>query len=472
MPAPKPFQVAGARWLASKSRAYLADEMRLGKSVQTAIAMSLAGCFDNREFNLIVAPASAVYDWPLAFRQWCPESPTVIYANLEHIAKGNLDFRFHRYDVIVMSYECLVGSIDWLSQFTFNTVVFDEAHYLKGEGKVRTRAAFGAPKVATRPEVTGIAQRAKRVWCLSGTPMPNHPGELWTISRNLWPQAIINPRTNGPMNLKEFEYRYVKQVKRGPYHQIVGGKNLPELRERIAPYFLRRTMKQVAPEMDRLTFQMLPFHIRPAEPLINVEAEALRDALAACKTDEERVAVIQQAAQFEHLRSHLAVFKALEVSRRVGDECYVDKTLKQVVMGWHVDALKLIARHCKETGLYPIYVDGETAPEMRGKLAQEFRENPKHQVFVGQIKAAGTGIDLSAAHVLTFNDLDYVPGNNIQAAYRIMSVASPFPKTVRVAYAEGTIDERVAKILQRKIKDQAAVFLAGSESDLATALSA
>jgi SNF2 family DNA or RNA helicase len=471
LPSPKPYQLHGANWLAQRRAGYLADEMRLGKSVQTVLAMSLAGSFDTGEMNLIVAPASAVYDWPLAFKRWSPESPSVVYANLAHIAKGKLDFRYYRYDVVVMSYECLSRSIDWLSQFNFNTVVFDEAHYLKKEGNVRTKAAFGQEKVAHKPEITGIAQKARRVWCLSGTPMPNHPGELWTVSRNLWPEAITNPKTGGPMNQKEFEFRYVKTKRRGPYHMVIGGKNLPDLKQRIAPYFLRRTSKQVAPEMDPITYQVLPFHIRPMEPVIQVEADALRDALAACKTDVERIEVIKKAAQFDNLRSHLAVFKALEVSRRIGDECYVDKTLKQVVMGWHVDALKLIARHCKETGLYPLYVDGETPPEERGRLAREFRENPKHQVFVGQLKAAGTGVDLSAAHIMTFNDMSHVPGDNVQASFRIMSITATMPKTVRIAYAEGTVDEQVSRILRRKIKDQVALFSAGSESELAEALS-
>jgi SWI/SNF-related matrix-associated actin-dependent regulator of chromatin subfamily A-like protein 1 len=471
MPAVKPFQLHGARTLAARDRFYLADEMRLGKSVQTAIALSLSGAFDNREMNVIVAPASAVHDWPIAIREWCPEAPKVSYVRLDQIARRPFDFRYDHYDVIVMSYECMVRSIDWLNQFRFNTVVFDEAHYLKTEDSVRTKAAFGNPKATHRPEIPGLAQRAKRAWYLSGTPMPNHPGELHTVLRNNWPQCIINEKTGGPMNLKEFEGRFCKRVRKNyKYSQIVGGRNLKNLKERIEPYFLRRTMKQVMPEMDRLTFQMLPVQIRPMEPEIQLEADALQEALANCKTDEERIAIIQKAAAFDHLRSHLAVFKALEVSRRIGDECYVDKTLKQVVCGWHVDALKLIERHCKETGLYPLYIDGETPPHRRGELAQEFRENPKHQVMCFQIKAGGVGLPLHAADILTFNDMSFVPGDNVQAAFRIMHIESKNPKLIRIAYAQGTADERVAKILKRKIQDTSTVFDAGAESELAEAL--
>jgi SWI/SNF-related matrix-associated actin-dependent regulator of chromatin subfamily A-like protein 1 len=470
MPALKSYQLEGAVWLAARKRAYLADEMRLGKSVQTVLAMSLAGSYDSGKMNLIVAPASAVYDWPVAFRTWSPETPSVAYATLGTIAKGPLDFRYHRYDVVVMSYECLAGAIDWLGQFSFDTVVFDEAHYLKTPDTRRAKAAFGRDGTKTKPKIVGASQLADRVWCLSGTPMPNHAGELWTVCRHLWPEAIINEKTGGPMNQNEFEARYVRKTMRKEFVHIVGSKNLPDLRKRIRPYFKRRTLAQVAPEIDPLSFQMLPVIIRPAEPEIQVEADALRDALAKARNDEERVAIIIKAAQFEHLRSHLAVYKALEISRRISDECFPNKSMKQVVVGWHTDALKLIWRHCKEAHLAPLYIDGSTPAAERGKLAKQFREIEKHRVMCLQLKAGGTGIDLSCAHVLTFNDMSYTPGDNIQAAFRIMKVTDTTPKAVRIAYAQDTIDKDVSEILMRKIRDQVQLFEAGSEVGLAGAL--
>lgn len=221
-----PYQVAGARFLAEKKRALLADEMGLGKSAQ-----AIAACRDlGVGIVTVICPASVRVNWLREFAKFWPEF------------KGG---------PIVASYDQVVrdhGRTDWCGTGN-NALILDEAHYLKTRTSKRTKAIFGE----RCDGVGGLVERARHVFLLTGTPTPNNPSEIWPMLRAVMPDVIGAK----PLSYHQFIHRYCKIRDNGFGLEIVGGKNLTELRERMSPFVLRRKKSDVLKDLPSIRFDHL-----------------------------------------------------------------------------------------------------------------------------------------------------------------------------------------------------------------------
>jgi SNF2 family DNA or RNA helicase len=135
---------------------------------------------------------------------------------------------------------------------TWDLMILDEAHYLKNPSN-RTMTLYG--RAGTN---TGIQASCHRVILLTGTPTPNHAGELYQHVRTFWPDAIISPRRQMPMNLPEFEDRYTRYRDTVYGRQVTGSKNQGELRAALKGVVLRRRKDEVRPELPPLVLQDIP----------------------------------------------------------------------------------------------------------------------------------------------------------------------------------------------------------------------
>lgn len=399
-----PYQEEGVAFLADRTRAYLMDGMGLGKTAQACVAARRVGV----RRPVVVAPASTLENWHREWEEWGPPgvelvttswSSRALHHGLVQEAKGDL-------------------------------VVLDEAHYAKNPKAKRTRAALE------------LARSAPRSWLLSGTPMPNHPGELWAVVRVLWPG--ITKRLGLNRHDDWFSYFclwYQTRYGRRPY----GVKNQGQLRRIVSFIGLRRQLGDVGVQLPPLQVHV---HLLPRDA--GFDHEDLGPLLARMEREEGRE---DEWASTARLRRFLGEYKATRVAKVLNEELQNDSYGKVVVMGYHRNVLGIMRRRLKRWGV--VGFDGGTPKEKRQREVDAFRAG-QARVFVAQQTAAGTGLDglQDAASELVLLEPDWSPGPNRQAIKRIHRLGQDSPCRARVFAVADSLDESIMRLVATKTEMQ------------------
>lgn len=426
------YQETGAQWLAKVGRGLLADEPGLGKTAQAIVAARHIRNAVGRPINIaVICPASVVENWRREFSRFWPEQEP----SCTEIISYDRAARHGLYNEDV------------------DVVICDEAHYLKTRDTKRTQAVFGKKCDG----VGGLVEKAKHVFLLTGTPMPNAPNELWPMLRAVMPDAIIGLKTGKPVAYWPFAMRYCKMERNYLGHDtIVGGKNLPELRERMKPFVLRRKKADVLKDLPPIRFDVLPLTGKITIPpdMADEIAAQMREVQKAL--DDGGVAALKAIApHVATLRRLTGVAKVAPVAEWVRDQ--LDGGMEKIVLfAQHKEVITNLALPLLKTS-YVAVVDGSTTD--RQAQVDRFQNDPKCRIFIGQIQAAGTGITLTAASDLVFVESDWVPANNEQAAFRIHRIGQKNACTVRFATIAGSIDEQIQRACARKLEDIRALFV-------------
>jgi SWI/SNF-related matrix-associated actin-dependent regulator of chromatin subfamily A-like protein 1 len=409
---PKPHQIEGELFLAASDNAILADEAGNGKTLQAILACRDIGA----QYVHVICPASGVEMWKRAVID-------------KDIALSGAHGHGAAPRWFVESYESATKHGPYTR--VIDVLILDEAHYLKGVNSKRTRAIYGAGC----DRASGIASQAKRVFLLTGTPVPNNPSELWPHLRALFPQTIISPRTGRPMNYVEFTERYCDGYM-GDYGPVItGGKNLAELREKIAPYVLRRKTEGLPP----LRFHDLPLTVTQTElSAIGAVAPSIGEL-----TIEDLMELSPHLATMRRLIGTLKVRPLIDWA-----SCWMlaNKTCKLVLFAFHRDVIYALAEAFPNS----VRAHGGTPLISRQAAIDDFQTNPLCGPFIGQLTSAGTVITLTAAHAMVIVEADWVPGNNEQMVRRIWRIGQKEPCDVYFAAIEGSIDEKIARAYRRK----------------------
>jgi SWI/SNF-related matrix-associated actin-dependent regulator 1 of chromatin subfamily A len=419
MPTPLPHQIAGAQFLASREKAFLADFPRVGKTGPSVMACDLS----NVRRVLVITTASNRANFGRDFAEWqaLPRKVQVLYKADEVIRPDT--------DVLVIGWSVVADRrlTGRLKAWNAEALILDESHYARTPGAKRCVAAML------------LAAQADRVFCLSGTPMPNGPHELWPILSTIAKERIDN------MHYHEFVARYCrtksKFVAGKRVDVIVGGKNLDELRDRLDGFWLRRTQADVG--IREPLYSMLP--LEPTNhPWLQMtdEMQEILDAAEAGDT---------VALQDTHLNKILRLtgtIKAPLIADYVAEELTDGGLDKVVLMCWHTDVINWLCARLGEFGVARL--DGATTPANRQAAVERF-QSERARVFVGQIQAAGEAIDLSTSCNLIFVEGSWSPKDMGQAALRITNHGQERQCLVRFAALAGSIDEAVMTVLKRKV---------------------
>lgn len=416
-----PHQIAGAKFLADRKHALLADAPRVGKTGAAIIAAD----YILAQRILVITTASGRPVWRRGFDTWSR------FDLRTAVAQSTLTQEHLTADRLIVGWPSLSALAPQLLNERFDLILADESHYAKNPEAKRTQALYG-----------GLHERADRVWCLTGTPIPNAPNDLWAMMNALCPDRLADVAS-----YDDFVARYCitkpKRLSRwNTINVVIGGKNLPELRDRLDGFWLRRTQADVG--ITAPIYEILPISLSAAQKRkIEAEIEDAEDILSAAETGETRGLDIQLGT----LRRVTGSIKAAGVIAAVKDEfdCGLDKI---VIMAWHKDTMQRIADGLSQYGV--VRVDGSTSPDARQKAQDDFQTGSA-RVFVGQIIACGEAIDLSAAAELIFAESSFVPKDMSQAALRITNHGQARQPRVRVAALEGSIDEALQTVLTRKI---------------------
>ena len=402
------YQTRGAAWLARRPRAYLADDCGLGKTAQAVEAARTVRC----ERTLAVAPASAVPGWYWHWREM----------------GGPGWFEAHSYDKVRRH----PGR--W-APGEYDTVILDEAHYVKNADAARTKAALD------------LARRADRAWLLSATPMPNHAGELWPVFRTLFPGAV---RQLGVKNRWQWDSKFTTgYVDSFGRRHITGSQKGGLLRPYLDRIMLRRRLEDVALDLPplRVDVQRLPENLNFSRALVQLGMDPVK-VMAAVEAEEG------DDGSTSRLRHMVGLWKAPWVAQAIAEELADGAYAKIVVMAYHRDVLDVFRTALSKFGV--AYIDGSTGHPQRASAVARFSEVSGPRVFVGQQGATGTGTDgLQAAHEVVLAEPDWTPDNNYQYIKRIHRIGTDAPCRARMFCVEGTLDEAIIDVAARKTRTKA-----------------
>jgi SNF2 family DNA or RNA helicase len=419
---PFPYQVEGAAWLASKTRAMLADEPGLGKTLQAIKAACATIEPGGQGYFHVICPAHLRENWRREIKANSTGGRRTWY--VESFEEAVMHGRYYR---------------------KIDVLIIDEAHYLKGTTSKRTQAVYG-PKCDA---IDGMVAQAERVFLLTGTPIPNDPSELWPHCRALFPEAIVSSRTGRPMSKDEFMDRYCVffEGERGPV--ITGGKNLAELKYSLGPYVLRR--KAEPGMLPPIRFNDLPLTVSPAAlKAIAKESKDFPDD----PTIEDIARLSPHSATLRRLTGELKVAPMVQWVK----DWVASGGGKLVLFAYHRDVINGIYERLLAAGMKPVKVIGGTSDKAKQAAVDAFQDDKSVNPIIGQIEAAGEGYTMTAASTLVLVEGSWVPKDYEQVPRRIRRIGQKNTCHIRFAHIAGSIDEKIQRTWMRKAETIGQIF--------------
>ena len=418
-----PHQVEGVAFLLGRRRAILADDMGLGKTRQSIVSLEHLAPAGPR---LVVCPASVKQNWAREIALVAPNSSVLVIEGILPVSPSA--------EWAIINYDILARHIDNLLRVPWAALVFDEAHYLKNHTSVRSKLARQLTIAAAAATPTLAVQ------LLTGTPLTSRPRDLFVLL-----QLAAHPLGR---SFLAFAKRYCAAEK-GEYGWKTGGaSNIEELTVQLHGVMLRRSKDDVLalPPKLRTWLQVAVPAGTGARAIKKVfELLAGKDSRPLQSRDVELRRRGKLLAFLVEARQALAFAKVgstLDFAQGA-----IDQGEKVIIFSCFDDPIRKLA---SELGSRAVVVTGKTPAAMRQSLVDRFQNDTEVRVFIANIIAGGTGLNLTAATQVVFNDLDWVPTNHWQAEDRAYRIGQT--RTVNVAYfvARDTIDDFVQAVLETK----------------------
>ena len=452
----RPYQQDGLAWLQFLAQAglggILADDMGLGKTVQVLAHIDLersAGRLSDPV--LVVAPTSVIFNWQAEAQSHAPSLRVLALTGLGR-SRRFADIGGH--DVVLTSYALLPRDAAVLRQQRWHAVILDEAQMIKNP---RT---LGAAVVRDLP--------AGHRFALTGTPLENHLGELWSIMQFVLP-GLLGPD-------ESFRRRFRGPIERQPGTEVAS-ERLRALESRVRPFMLRRTKQSVLADLPPRTEIIqrieLPSEQRDLYESIRAAMDKrVREALSHAGLARSQIVLLDALLKLRQACCDPALVKlpgARRVTRSAKRDALiellatlVDEGRKALVFSQFTSMLDLIEAAIdadpRLAGVARSRLDGDTSD--RGGAVEQFQQG-EAQLFLLSLKAGGVGLNLTAADTVIHYDPWWNPAVENQATDRAHRIGQEKPVFVQKRIAAGTVEERILALQSRKAELAAAV-LSGS----------
>jgi SWI/SNF-related matrix-associated actin-dependent regulator 1 of chromatin subfamily A len=421
-----PYQLAGIAYAMTRKGTLIADEMGLGKTIQ---AIGVINASPEIHRVLIVCPASVKLNWQAECRKWLTRPLTVGMLN-----SAPADVEIINWDVL--------GKV---TNFAYDLVVFDEAHRAKN------------PKAARSKHAQRIARLAKKILCLTGTPIEAKPIELFPILQMVapaeWdPAGVVKGVCVGAGAGAGF-FRYAKRYCAAHKEQVSrtksvwmfdGASNTAELQEKLrATCMVRRLKKDVLTELPPKRRQVIEIEGTCGDyDDADLDERNYDEFVRRVRSNKIAFEDISRVRHADAVRKIPAVLDHLEES--------LESSEKIIVFAHHKDVIAGLANGLDALGVGYVTLTGDTTMTDRQAAVNAFQTDPAVRVFIGSLTAAGVGITLTAASHVVFAELDWTPGNMSQCEDRAHRIGQRESVLVQHLVIRGSIDARIAKILTSK----------------------
>ena len=425
------YQKRGYEWMTVLDRMHmggiLADDMGLGKTAQI-IALLLATREIGRT-SLVVAPTSLTYNWLSEFRKFAPNlSVTVLSGNgtqraglIRHIiSNGDVD-------VVITSYPLIRRDIPLLKDFQFRFVILDEAQNIKNAGSVAAQAVKQL--------------QADTRFALTGTPMENGVGELWSLFDFVLPGYLPGYNTF----LRKYQ----------------DGENAGDLLKRIQPFLIRRLKQDVLEELpDKMESTLTARMTQEQERIYRAALERLRPQINKMLEEKgagrSRIEVLSAITELREICCHPSLVMSDYRGGSGKEEMLLELLPEMIRNGRRIlvfsqftSMLRMLRKRIEENGFSTLYLDGDTPAGERLSLTERFNQG-EGQVFLISLKAGGSGLNLTGADMVILYDPWWNPAAEEQATDRAHRIGQQKKVTVIRLVTGESIEEQVVELGARK----------------------
>jgi SWI/SNF-related matrix-associated actin-dependent regulator 1 of chromatin subfamily A len=403
--------------LVENKKFILADDMGLGKTTSTIIAALESGA----KKVLIICPATLKINWKREIENYSDKS--VYIAEGKNFSTEH-DFVIINYDIIKNFHDTKKKAESQILDSNFDLVVVDEAHYIKNATAQRTKL------------INDIVKKVDRIWLLTGTPMTSRPIDYFNLL-----SLIDSPVAK---NWMAYAIRYCQgyqfNVGGRKVWNVMGASNLEELRDRTLGLTLRRLKEDVLDLPDKI---ITPVYLRLKSKLYE---EVMGDYYNWYEGNpEESKSLTVQFTKLTKVRQIIAdekIAQTIELAENI-----IEQNKKVIIFCNFTDSLNKIVEHF---GKAAVKVDGSMSKHERQHSVDSFQDSDKIKVFVGNIKAAGVGLTLTAAEAVIMNDLSFLPSDHAQAEDRAYRYGQKNNVLVYYPIFENTIEGIIYDILNNK----------------------
>jgi superfamily II DNA or RNA helicase len=459
------YQKEGLGWLLFLRRfgfgGCLADSMGLGKTVQV-LALLEARRLERANVDatdsdpladrpkgpsLAVVPKSLIFNWRLEAEHFAPGLRVLEHVGLQR-AKDISEFE--GYDLVVTTYGTLRRDVAWMMEADFDYIILDEAQAIKNSASASAKAAR-------------LLKGGHRL-ALTGTPVENHLGELWSLLEFLNPgmlgaESVLNLSVGGG--------------------RIVDDSTRDLLSRALRPFILRRTKEQVAKDLPERTEQEISCEMEPAQRQLYDELRDHYRSNLLQMVDEEgmgssKIKILEALLRLRQVACHPGLVDKkrvdepsakLETLEEMLQEI-VESGSKALVFSQFTSLLSIVRTRLDRRGITYEYLDGKTKD--RQERVERFQSDPECPLFLISLKAGGVGLNLTAAEYVFLLDPWWNPAVEAQAIDRTHRIGQTKPVIAYRLIARDTIEEKVLAL--QHVKRELAEAVIGEENALIRSL--
>ena len=401
--------------LVENKKFILADDMGLGKTTSTIIAALETGA----KKMLIICPASLKINWQREIENYSNRTTSII----EGKKWDDADFVIINYDIIKNFHDDKKKTESIIVKSKFDLVIIDEAHYVQNSQAQRTKL------------INDIGRKVERVWLLTGTPITSRPINYFNLL-----SLIDSPvAQNWMAYVKRYCNGFQFQAGRRKIWNVSGASNLEELRDRTSPLVLRRLKENVLDLPEKI---ITPVYLRLKS---NEYEELMGEYYDWYDKNGESDSLTLQFTKLTKVRQVIAEEKTkatIELCENI-----IEQGKKVIVFTNFTKSLEMILQHF---GKNAVRLDGQMSQKERQLSVDRFQNEEDVTIFVGNIKAAGVGITLTAAEAVVMNDLSFLPSDHSQAEDRSYRYGQKNNVLVYYPIFDNTVEGIIYDILKKK----------------------
>ena len=438
----RPYQTKGTSWLAYLGRwglgACLADDMGLGKTVQTLALIQRHWEANGKKPSLLICPMSVVSNWQKEASRFTPELPVMIHHGLARTKGRDFKKAVRGKALIVSSYALLHRDLEQLRGVAWSGFILDEAQNIKNPETKQARAARSIP--------------AEYRIALTGTPVENHVGDLWSI------MEFLNPGFLGGST--EFRRNFFIPIQAGQ-----DSKALERLKRLTGPFILRRlkTDKSIIKDLPR-KMEMKVFC-----PLTREQAglytAVVREAMKTIEASEgigRRGAILASLIKLKQVCNHPVQFLKdnSPIPGRSGKVARLTEMTEEILANREAALIftqftemgALLKKHLQETfGREVLFLHGALPKKERDRLIEHFQDQEERgKLFILSLKAGGTGLNLTRANHVFHFDRWWNPAVENQATDRAFRIGQTKNVQVHKFICAGTLEDKIDQMIEAK----------------------
>lgn len=437
----RPYQERGYSWLSFLSRlglgACLADDMGLGKTLQTLAMIQKHRDGGDRRPVLLICPTSVLENWRLEMVRFFPRMTSYLHHGRTRVRGAEFARNARRHAIVMTSYALLHRDISSLQAVNWMGVVLDEAQNIKNPDTQQTRAC----------------RNIKSSWrvALTGTPIENHVGDLWSIMEFLMPGMLGGRRF--------FTNEYVK-----PIQQNRDASLLESLKKTVSPFIMRRmkTDKEIVPDLPQKIETRVFCGLKKEQvDIYSSITSSLGRELTGADGIRRKGIVLAALTRIKQVCDHPSLAlkdgdiscgrsAKLERMLALAEEMHEagDKTL---IFTQYVEMGNILKHQLQEAfGKEVLFLHGSIFKDARDEMVRRFQSESGAQFFVLSLKAGGVGLNLTGANHVVMFDRWWNPAVENQAIDRAYRIGQTRNVHVHIFCCRGTLEERIDELISSK----------------------